>query len=58
MKRYYVIATIWSEEDKAQIKTIAGEFTAYSNAILFKEAYNEKYSADAYITDEWSLLNR
>lgn len=57
MKRYYVVATKWSEEDNSLIKTIAGEFSEYHLASIFKEAYNEKYKADAYIMDEWNILN-
>lgn len=45
----YVIATKWSEKEKKQVKFVAGEFDEYMNAHIFKEAYNEHYSADAHI---------
>ena len=57
-KRYFVIATVWSDEYKEQIKVIAGEFNNYINASIFKEAYNDHYSADAYIVDEYTIANR
>lgn len=58
MKKYFVVATKWSIEDKSQIKYILGEFTDYTSARIFKEAYNEHFKADAIIIDEWNLLNR
>ena len=58
MKRYFVVATRWSDEDKAQVKYIAGEFTEYNLARIFKEAYNEHYSADAQIIDDWNIVNK
>lgn len=47
--KYYVIATKWDDEKKAAIEYIAGEFTEYSMANLFKNAYNEKYKTDAKV---------
>lgn len=38
--KYFVIATHWDDERKAQVKYIAGEFSSYMNAKIFKEAYN------------------
>ena len=58
MKKYFVVATKWSNEDRAEIRYIAGEFTEYILARIFKEAYNEHYKADAIIIDEWNMLNR
>ena len=43
--KYFVIATHWDDERKAQVKYIAGEFSSYMNANIFKEAYNAHYSA-------------
>ena len=47
--KYYVIATKWDETLKAQIKYVAGEFSTYSNAGLFRKAYNDHYKAEAEI---------
>lgn len=58
MKRYFVVATHWSEEDNAQVKYIAGEFTEYNLARIFKEAYNEHYKADAQVVDDWNIVNK
>lgn len=58
MKRYFVVATKWSDEDNAQIKYIAGEFTEYHLALIFKEAYNNHYKADATVIDDWNMVNR
>ena len=58
MRKYYVVATKWSEAHEAQIKYVAGEFTEYVMAAIFKDAYNEHYHANAQIIDEFFLLNR
>lgn len=58
MKKYYVVATKWNEERRAQIKYVAGEFTEYVMAEIFKDAYNEHYHANAEIIGEFFLLNR
>ncbi len=58
MKKYYVVATKWSEGHEAQIKYVAGEFPEYVLAAIFKDAYNEHYHANAEIVDEFFLLNR
>ena len=50
--KYYVIATKWNDEKKKQVKFIAGEFTDYNMAYLFKEAYNDFYHTDAKIYSE------
>lgn len=55
--KYFVVATKWDNNREAQIKYIAGEFDNYMNASLFKKAYNEHYSADAKIIEDFNLLN-
>ena len=55
--RYFVIASRWDEEKECIIKTIVGEFTEYIMASIFKEAYNEHFSADAKVVEESKLLN-
>ena len=57
MKKYFVIASHWDEEKKAQVKYIAGEFNNFANANIFKNAYNEHYSADAVIVDDFTIIN-
>lgn len=57
MKKYYVVAKKWDSEREAQVKYIAGEFTDYVCASLFRDAYNEHYSAKAIVLDEFDLIN-
>ena len=57
MKKFFVIATHWDDQEKAQVKYIAGEFNNCANASIFKAAYNEHYRADAVIVDDFNLLN-
>lgn len=58
MKKYFVIAIHWDNEKKAQVKYIAGEFTTYINAAIFRDAYNAHYSANAEVVEEFDLLNK
>ena len=58
MERYFVIATHWDDKKKAQVKFVAGEFTNWMNAALFRNAYNEHFNADAYVVEESAILNR
>lgn len=44
--KYFVIATHWDDKRKAQVKYIAGEFSSYMNANIFKEAYNAHYECE------------
>lgn len=55
--KYLVIAVKWSEEDKKQIKYIAGAFDEFINAYIFAEAYNNHYRANATIEETKALLN-
>ena len=55
--KYFVIATHWDDERKAQVKYIAGQFDSFANANIFKTAYNEHYKADAVIVDDFKLIN-
>ena len=57
MERYFVVATQWSEKDNAQIKVIIGEFSRYIYASIFKDAYNDRYKADATVIDGWNIVN-
>lgn len=49
--RFVVIATVWSEEEKKQVKIICGMFARYIEAELFAKAYSEHYKAVAEIKD-------
>lgn len=55
--KYFVIATKWDDNRKAQVKYIAGQFDDYVNASLFKKAYNDHYKADAKIIEDFTLIN-
>ena len=55
--KYFVIATHWDDERKAQVKYIAGQFDSFANANIFKTAYNEHYKADAVIVEAFKLLH-
>lgn len=49
--KYMVIIKKWSDEYHTQIEVVAGMFDSYFNASLFRDAYNEHYSASAYIVE-------
>ena len=49
--KYGVLVTVWSEEQKKQIKIVAGEFDKFYNAKLFSEAYKNHFSASAEIIE-------
>lgn len=55
--KYYVIATVWSEEHEKQVKKIVGEFDSHINATIFRDAYNQHYNADAIVADGWAIVN-
>lgn len=54
---YYVIAIHWDEKVKAQVKYIAGEFPEYYLASIFRDAYNQKFSANSYIVNINNYIN-
>lgn len=54
---YLVIAIRWSDEKQAQIKYIAGEFPEYYLASIFRDAYNQKFSANSYIVNVNDYIN-
>lgn len=56
--KYFVIATHWDDKRNAQVKYIAGEFSEYINASIFKEGYNAHYSANAVIVEDFAMLNQ
>ena len=49
--RFVVITTVWSEEEKKQVKTICGMFARCIEAELFAKAYSEHYKATVEIKD-------
>ena len=57
MKKYFVIATRWNDEIKAQSKTIVGTFDEYYLADMFRVCYNDKFSASAVVMSSEELLN-
>lgn len=44
MSKYEVCVTVWSEEQKARIKVVAGTFDRFMNAKLFADAYRNYYA--------------
>ena len=50
-KKYLVIAIRWNASEKVQEPYVAGEFTDFINATLFRDAYNKYYSANAKIVE-------
>lgn len=57
-KRYFVIATKWDSSKKSLVKYIAGEFTDFVNAMIFRDAYSEYYQTTARVIEENDLLNK
>ncbi len=51
MKKYLVIATHWDEEQKEQVEYIAGEFSRFVNAGIFRDAYNAYFKNKARIEE-------
>lgn len=54
--KIYVIAKKWDSEKQEQVKYIAGEFTSPINAFIFRDAYNERYKANAFCITEEHLI--
>ena len=55
--RHFVIAKMYDYENTKITLEIVGEFKEFQMAKLFKDAYNDKYHADAKIVDEDELVN-
>lgn len=51
MSKFEVLTTVWSDEEKKQVKVVAGEFDRFMNAKLFADAYENHYSAKAEIVE-------
>lgn len=51
MSKYEVWIKKWSEEQKSQIKVVAGTFTDYMYAKIFAQAYADSFSAIVEITE-------
>lgn len=51
IRKYFVIATKWSEKEKKQIRVIVGEFYTFASAKEFKEIYSETYKTYAEIVE-------
>lgn len=47
--KYVVIVKRFDICRKAQVEEIAGKFSTYRNAKIFKDGYNKEYSANAMI---------
>ena len=57
MAKYFVIATHYDDNKKAQVKYIAGQFDSYTNAMIFETAYNKHFDTKAKIVEEQELVN-
>lgn len=55
--RYLVIATRWNNEKQAQTREVVGEFPTYYLASMFRDAYNQKFTADARVVDIEDYIN-
>lgn len=51
MSKYEVEVIRWNEDQKKQIKVIAGTFDRFIDAQLFAEAYRKHFSATAEIIE-------
>lgn len=49
--KYEVVVTRWSDEDKRQVKVVAGEFGRFMDAKLFADAYANYYKANPEIVE-------
>lgn len=52
MKKYEVLATVWDSEEKKQVKVVAGVFDKITNAIIFRDAYNNFFKANSEIVEK------
>ena len=55
--KYFVIATRWDDERKAQVKYIAGQFYCFAKANFFKPAYKEHYTAFGLFVLDLKFIN-
>jgi len=51
MKKYYVVAIKWDDNEKKQVEKVLGEFDDYMNANIFKQAYYKIYSCSPRIVE-------
>lgn len=47
--KYFVVAKKYDEGEEKIVKCVVGEFDRHINAVLFRDAYNKHYSANAVI---------
>lgn len=53
--KYFVVAVCWSDKYKKRVLRVVGQFPEYYMAVIFRDAYNERFSANAYVEDICSL---
>lgn len=51
MYKFEVVVIRWSDEQKKQVKVVAGTFDSIVNAKLFADAYRQYFSATAEIVE-------
>lgn len=57
MKKYFVIAVRWNNDINALVNTIVGTFDEYYLAAMFRDCYNDKFSAGAVVRSADELIN-
>ena len=57
MKRLLVIAVRWNKEKNQVENFVAGEFTEWTMARIFRDAYNAEFHANAEIIEITDLVN-
>lgn len=51
MRKFEVIAPVWSSEEKRQARVVVGSFDKLMNARLFADVYSKHYSVVTEIAD-------
>ena len=54
---FYVVAKKWDNKREEIVRYVAGSFTEYCLASLFKRTYNEYYNTNSVIVDDYSIVN-
>lgn len=53
--KLYVIAKKYDEDAQIRVPFVAGEFTSYTCAEIFREAYKKRFETDAVIVSQENL---
>ena len=55
--KYFVVAVVWDSKKNAQVHKIIGTFERITDAVIFKEAFNEHYHSNAGIVESFDMVN-